>query len=226
MKKKTKIIIAVCVFACLFFGVGVPILINELYKLNKGYVTIWSCGELLDFYGSLLGSVATIAALIFTILFTKKQITTDRYIASEKNKWEETEKIFDEAIFSLDPSILTNSIDLFLIQHDLNKLLYDFNSYLLRANSGILKIKIKTEEEPELSDLCIVFSEYMKKWSSCSQKIIAEAKKKETDINLELIFNDISLLSKSDYSEALKAKSKFFSEKYKSIVNEANNKLN
>lgn len=101
MKKKTKIIIAVCVFACLIFGVGVPVLINELYKLNKGYVTMWSCGELLDFYGSLLGSVATIAALVATIWFTRKQIKTDRYIESETKKWKKQKKYLMTSLIRL-----------------------------------------------------------------------------------------------------------------------------
>lgn len=37
----------------------VPVIINESYKYGKGYLTVWSGGELLNFYGSYLAFIGT-----------------------------------------------------------------------------------------------------------------------------------------------------------------------
>ena len=58
----------------LLLTVGVPILINEAYKRHMPYGVSWNPGDALAYYGALLGAVATIIALIWTISFTRKQI--------------------------------------------------------------------------------------------------------------------------------------------------------
>ena len=55
-----------------FFIVGIPILINESYKNGQGYITMWNAADVLSYYGNILGSAATIIALIVTIRFTSK----------------------------------------------------------------------------------------------------------------------------------------------------------
>ena len=40
---------------------GIPCIINEFYKLNKGYVTMWGASDALSFYGSSLSFVGTVA---------------------------------------------------------------------------------------------------------------------------------------------------------------------
>lgn len=37
-----------------------PIIINEAYKLNSGYATLWDAADALAYYGSMLGAVGTI----------------------------------------------------------------------------------------------------------------------------------------------------------------------
>ncbi len=66
--KKIIIIMIVSVF----FIVGIPILINESYKNGQGYITMWNAADVLSYYGNILGSAATIIALIVTIRFTSK----------------------------------------------------------------------------------------------------------------------------------------------------------
>ncbi len=48
-------------------AIAVPFIINELYKANDGYMTIWGAEEVLAFYGELLGALATIGAVYLTI---------------------------------------------------------------------------------------------------------------------------------------------------------------
>lgn len=56
----------------LFFIFIIPILINESYKSNTGYITIWGAEEVLSFYSVILSGLITIVALIATIYYSKK----------------------------------------------------------------------------------------------------------------------------------------------------------
>ena len=38
----------------------VPIIINELYRMNRGYITVWDGADVLTFYGAILGAMGTI----------------------------------------------------------------------------------------------------------------------------------------------------------------------
>ena len=77
-KSWTKwILIAVIALALI---VGVPIIINECYKTNSGYMTIWGAADALSYYGTILGSLVAVATVVVTILFTYKQIQRDSYV--------------------------------------------------------------------------------------------------------------------------------------------------
>ena len=65
-----------------FLIIGIPIIINELYKLNKGYLTLWGAADVLAFYAVILSEIITIGALIATIYFTKKD--TEKQIKLSK----------------------------------------------------------------------------------------------------------------------------------------------
>lgn len=39
--------------------IGVPILINEAYKFNRGYLTVWGGSDVLAYFGTLIGSFGT-----------------------------------------------------------------------------------------------------------------------------------------------------------------------
>lgn len=42
-----------------FIIIGIPLVINELYKKNSGYITIWSGEDVLSYYGSIIGALIT-----------------------------------------------------------------------------------------------------------------------------------------------------------------------
>lgn len=48
-----------------------PVVINEAYKKGEGYITVWTGSEFLAYYGTILGAVSTIIALVGTIVFTR-----------------------------------------------------------------------------------------------------------------------------------------------------------
>ena len=56
----------------IFLIIGIPIIINELYKFDKGYLTLWDAADVLAFYAVILSEIITIGALVTTIYFTKK----------------------------------------------------------------------------------------------------------------------------------------------------------
>ena len=73
MKKSWTKWILTAVIALLLI-VGVPIIINECYKKNSGYITMWSAADVLAYYGTILGALVAVATVVVTILFTYKQI--------------------------------------------------------------------------------------------------------------------------------------------------------
>lgn len=91
MKKKGKIVLLVIII--LFLIVGVPLIINELYKVDKGYVTLWGAAEVLSYYGTILGASATLLAVLFTIKFTRRQISYNYIISQETLKWKKVEEL-------------------------------------------------------------------------------------------------------------------------------------
>ena len=63
-KQKIQTLLKKCtipfvIVGALFLIVGVPIIINELYK-RPGYVTMWSAADMLGYYGTILGTVVTV----------------------------------------------------------------------------------------------------------------------------------------------------------------------
>ena len=95
-KSWTKwILIAVIALALI---VGVPIIINECYKTNSGYMTMWGAADALAYYGTILGALVAVATVVVTILFTYKQIQRDSFVKSENEKWAKIEEIFLNAL--------------------------------------------------------------------------------------------------------------------------------
>ena len=83
--KKAKYFVIAGIIALILI-IGVPIVINELYKVNAGYMTIWGAADVLSYYGTILGACVTVGALIVTIIFTKKQIQRDSFIKNQEEK--------------------------------------------------------------------------------------------------------------------------------------------
>lgn len=87
--------------------VGIPIGINECYKANTGYTTVWDGSDVLGYYGALLSAVigATAAALTLaaTISFNRKQIQRDTYVKNGKEKWGRIETVIANALDLINP---------------------------------------------------------------------------------------------------------------------------
>lgn len=57
---KKKVLIFVLVLGVVFAVIAIPIIINELYLINSGYITVWEGADVLAFYGALLGAIGTV----------------------------------------------------------------------------------------------------------------------------------------------------------------------
>lgn len=61
MKKQCKtILIIISIFLSLVAIIAVPIIINELYMKNDGYLTLWGAEEVLSYYGNVLAFIGTV----------------------------------------------------------------------------------------------------------------------------------------------------------------------
>ena len=100
MSKRTKFLI---ILGAVFLIVGIPILINECYKANCGYITVWDGSDVLGYYGTILGSVIAVISIIVTIAFTKKQIQRDSFLKNENEKWDRLKSIFLQTLSDINP---------------------------------------------------------------------------------------------------------------------------
>ena len=91
------------VLALLAVVIGIPVIINESYKANSGYMTIWGAADALSYYGTILGALVAVATVVVTILFTYKQIQRDSFLKSENEKWAKIEEIFAMALDTINP---------------------------------------------------------------------------------------------------------------------------
>ena len=103
MKIKRIAKIVLIILGAIFLIIGVPIIINECYKANSGYTTVWDGADALGYYGAILGSVIAVATLAVTIIFTKKQIQRDNFIKNETEKWSKIDRVFAAVLDDINP---------------------------------------------------------------------------------------------------------------------------
>lgn len=106
--KVIKIILGI--IAAIFLIVGIPIIINECYKANCGYITVWDGADVLGYYGTILGSIIAVATLAITIIFTKKQIQRDSFLKNENEKWNRLKAIFMQTLSDINPMRVLNDV--------------------------------------------------------------------------------------------------------------------
>ena len=100
MSKRTKFLI---ILGAVFLIVGIPVIINECYKVNCGYITVWDGSDVLGYYGTILGSVIAVISIIVTIAFTKKQIQRESFLKNEDEKWNRLREIFLRILNDINP---------------------------------------------------------------------------------------------------------------------------
>ena len=75
MNKTILCIIVFLVFVILIFGV--PIIINECYMANEGYLTVWDGSDVFAYYASVLSFIGTVILGVVTVWQNRKVIETN-----------------------------------------------------------------------------------------------------------------------------------------------------
>ena len=111
MSKLKKVVKIVIVFIIIIFLVfGIPIIINECYKVDSGYITMWDASAMLGYYGSILGTSITVITLVATISFTKKQIQRESYLKMENEKWNKLKTVFLDILTNINPIVVLKDV--------------------------------------------------------------------------------------------------------------------
>ncbi|MCD8356111.1 MAG: hypothetical protein LUE11_06030 [Clostridia bacterium] len=143
--KYSKGVLLVLIFVFLIFGV--PILINECYKANIGYITLWGAADVLSYYGTLLGAAVAIFTLAVTIIFSRKQIIYEADLHQRQEKWNNIEKIINRALEDMHPlkmqQIMADAAEnskpeIFIIR---------LQMYEATARSSVDKVKLSVQAE-------------------------------------------------------------------------------
>lgn len=77
MKKKKWLTALVITVIILAFVIGVPLIINELYKKGPGYITVWNGADMLSYYGTILGSCGAAIGVYWSIQAAQKNYRED-----------------------------------------------------------------------------------------------------------------------------------------------------
>lgn len=141
MKIKRIAKIVLIILGAIFLIIGVPIIINECYKANLGYTTVWNGADALGYYGAILGSVIAVATLAITIIFTRKQIQRDSLLKTETEKWAKVESVFATVLDDINPiRVMKDTMDNGIT--DPGKAMYILQKYQLSCEMAGDQLKV------------------------------------------------------------------------------------
>ena len=151
MSKKTKFLV---VLGAVFLVAGIPIIINECYKADCGYITVWDGSDVLGYYGTILGSVIAVISIIVTITFTKKQIQRESFLKNEDEKWNRLREIFLQILNDINPMrVLKDVMDNGFT--DPSKAIHLLQRYQLdcKMANDLLNVHLNMSDYPKFKEL-------------------------------------------------------------------------
>lgn len=226
-KQKIQTLLKKCtipfvIVGALFLIVGVPIIINELYK-RPGYVTMWSAADMLGYYGTILGAAATIGALVGTIGFTQKQIQRENYLRAEQEKWSRIDNSISEIINLLNP------MTLIIIKHDQKP-----KESAKEATNAIQMCMIKmnllngnttVQDKSKIEKLWNAIDNFIQRSLEVYRRIYTSTENCFEDFVINQGCEDLIALYDTNYNKLVSLKSETFSQIYADIQKEADNIL-
>lgn len=226
-------------FAVLLVVVG-PIIINECYKPNKGYLTVWGGAEVLSYYGTLLGAVATIWVLDRTIRFTCRQIRYDRYIQNEEAKWKQIEALSVAALDYIQPVKLNEMYVIALSRLPQRYLSPEFVIFTTQSQTlcNAIHCNVTEKDKEVLRPFLKALEEIRKSTRKIADDlydllqnengIISKHNEKAAEILLEKhksqstdLINQANKLQEKEYNELLQLKRDVFAKIYEQIEKDA-----
>lgn len=133
MKRTKAIIIILSILAALLLVVIVPVIISVCFSAGNDNQSPLLASDILGYYGTILGALVTIGALIATILFTKRQIQRQSYIDLQEKKWDKIDALVSDALETIHPSRM-NEILANAIWKDKGEVISDLHLYIHRLH--------------------------------------------------------------------------------------------
>ncbi len=123
--------------------IGIPVLINEAYKMETFYVTTWDSSDVLMFYGVLLGVMGAVYVLSETIKFSIRQIQAEHFIERENIKWNKVEEVTMEALKDIMPfnMLYLGGVSDGSTFAYLSKIITQLQNYSFKAKTSLDRIK-------------------------------------------------------------------------------------
>lgn len=228
MKKKRKVkVIGILFFSMLLFIFIIPVIINEFYKNNSGYITLWDAADVLAYYGAILQAVFSMVALYITISYTRRQIKYEHIenIENEKIKNIEYEfSVFIETLYPLklfkikllygdkeeyDDKILE---ELLLYQVDLKLICNKMKCFMsLEQYSYIIELL------NNLLEFADVLIEHANDLYVCYDKIRLNESEEATNAEIESVCEKLQELTNVKYQKILAVKKEVYSQLEKDL---------
>lgn len=133
MKRTKTIKIILLSIIALLLVVVAPVIISVCYSTGNDNQSPLLASDILGYYGTILGAVVTIGALIATIVFTKRQIQRQSYIDLQEKKWDKIDAIVSDALETIHPSKM-NEILANAIWKDKGEVISDLHLYIHRLH--------------------------------------------------------------------------------------------
>ncbi len=220
-----KRICAALVFIILIIGLTIiiPLFINEAYKRNGLYETVWSAQDALSYYGNILNAAVTAITVFITIKFTLKQLKRERYLEKRLSRLEKLDDIIMQALAAVSPMKvfeipITDNDGLSYIKHWRNQLI-DYNINIELALSTV-ESYVDLDKEPDVSKYIQNFkaaSETYKELANHVEEVLRFEDDQEFDIaepidfqRLNKITSKISEEYGTSYQKLLTEKRKLF----------------
>ena len=226
-KQKIQTLLKKCtipfvIVGALFLIVGVPIIINELYK-RPGYVTMWSAADVLAYYGTVLGGVITVGTMAVTTWFSWRQLRRESYLRSEYEKWSRIENLISEIINLLNPMTLiiikkdqkpkksakeaTDAIQMCMIKMN-----------LLNGNTTV-------QDKNKIEKLWNAIDDFIQRSLEVYRRIYASTENCFEDFIVNQGCGDLNTLYDNNYNKLISLKAEIFSQIYTDIQKEADSIL-
>ena len=246
--KKKKWFFMLAVTVIVFVSViGGPLIINKLYKMGPGFVTVWSGADVLSFYSNVLGSTITVAVLAVTIAFTKKQIQRERFLERNRAKWENVESIITQALIDISPLRMQNITEVnsndSLLANILTSI-YHLQTYTNTAKTSLDMVKcyVNPAEYEQISsylqtltaaivEFCAIASELQSQYMILQNIAIVNKGKIPDEAVLICINNTNNIIKKippaytGPYQDLLDGKGSTFEKIYTNLDEQANSIL-
>lgn len=160
---KRKFFFAALIILVLIFVV--PIIINECYKLNRGYITMWGAADVLNYYGTLLGAIVSVTLLLITIAYYRKQVIYEITLKQQQKKWSNIEQIINKTLDDIDPLKIEKIIAEAAEAAQAALLFIRLNMYKTNANVSVdkLLLALNVQDEEKLDGLINEICSTMKK---------------------------------------------------------------